>query len=93
VDDVQCGRCRRKRQSHARSPLYDVFNAAYLFNPEGQWSGVYHKRQLVIFGEYIPLVDVLPFVKWFTPITGGYTSGKRIKRFTFKGFKSPRSSV
>ena len=66
---------------------YDVFNAAYLFNPEGQWSGVYHKRQLVIFGEYIPLVDVLPFVKWFTPITGGYTSGGRINHFAFKGFK------
>ena len=66
---------------------YEIFNAAYLFNPEGQWTGVYHKRQLVIFGEYIPLVDVLPFVKWFTPITGGYTSGKRINHFTFKGFK------
>jgi apolipoprotein N-acyltransferase len=60
---------------------YEVFNAAYLFNPEGQWSGVYHKRQLVIFGEYIPLVDALPFVKWFTPITGGYTSGRRINHF------------
>ncbi len=61
---------------------YDVFNAAYLFNPEGQWSGVYHKRQLVIFGEYIPLVNALPFVKWFTPITGSYTAGKRLNHFT-----------
>jgi apolipoprotein N-acyltransferase len=60
---------------------YDIFNAAYVFNPQGEWSGVYHKRQLVIFGEYIPLVDVLPFIKWFTPITGGYTAGDRIKRF------------
>jgi len=63
---------------------YDVFNAAYLFHPQGAWSGVYHKRQLVIFGEYIPLVEVLPFVKWFTPITGGYTSGKRINHFTLE---------
>lgn len=60
---------------------YDIFNAAYVFNPQGEWSGVYHKRQLVIFGEYIPLVDVLPFVKWFTPITGGYTAGDRINHF------------
>ncbi len=64
-----------------RTTRSEVFNAAYLFNPEGQWTGVYHKRQLVIFGEYIPLVDMLPFVKWFTPITGGYTSGRRISHF------------
>ena len=31
---------------------------------------VYHKRKLVIFGEFVP-----PFLKWFTPITGGYEAG------------------
>ncbi len=60
---------------------YDIFNAAYLFNPAGQFAASYHKRQLVIFGEYVPLVDALPFIKWFTPITGSYTSGKRINQF------------
>ena len=60
---------------------YDVFNAAMLLDPEGRFAGSYHKRQLVIFGEYIPLVDYLPFVKWFTPITSGYTSGDRIGHF------------
>jgi apolipoprotein N-acyltransferase len=40
-------------------------------------AGLYHKRQLVIFGEYIPLVRWLPFIKWFTPITGGWTAGDR----------------
>jgi len=62
----------------------DVFNAALFFNPEGRWAGSYHKRQLVIFGEYIPLVRLLPFIKWFTPITGGYTSGERITRFALE---------
>lgn len=66
---------------------YDIFNAAFLFDPQGNFSGSYHKRQLVIFGEYIPLVDYLPFVKWFTPITSGYTSGRRINHFTFNGTK------
>ena len=33
------------------------------------------KRNLVVFGEYIPLVRWLPFVKWFTPIEGGFTPG------------------
>lgn len=64
---------------------YDVFNAALLLDPEGRFVGSYHKRQLVIFGEYIPLVTYLPFVKWFTPITGGYTAGRDIKRFHLDG--------
>lgn len=56
---------------------FDVFNAAWLFNPYGGSAGIYHKRKLVIFGEYIPLVNWLPFIKWFTPITGSFAAGHR----------------
>ena len=56
---------------------YDVFNSAFLFNPDGKFVSVYHKQKLVIFGEYIPLVRWLPFVKWFTPIQGGYEAGDK----------------
>jgi apolipoprotein N-acyltransferase len=56
---------------------YDDFNSAFLFDPDGKLAGIYHKRKLVIFGEYIPLVRWLPFVKWFTPITGGYAAGDK----------------
>jgi apolipoprotein N-acyltransferase len=59
----------------AGNDKYDSFNAAFLFDPDGNCAGIYHKRKLVIFGEYIPLVRWLPFVKWFTPITGGYEAG------------------
>jgi len=59
----------------------DVFNAAFLFNPEGGWGATYHKQKLVIFGEYIPLVRWLPFVKWFTPITGGFSAGNEPVQF------------
>jgi apolipoprotein N-acyltransferase len=59
----------------------DVFNSAFLFNPDGEFVKVYHKRKLVIFGEYIPLVRWLPFVKWFTPITGGYEAGNSPVQF------------
>jgi apolipoprotein N-acyltransferase len=59
----------------------DVFNAAFLFNPEGSWAATYHKQKLVIFGEYIPLVRWLPFVKWFTPITGGFAAGNEPVQF------------
>ena len=56
---------------------FDVFNAAFLFDPEGHFKNVYHKQKLVVFGEYIPLVRWLPFIKWFTPITGSFASGDR----------------
>jgi apolipoprotein N-acyltransferase len=45
--------------------------------PDGLCDGVYHKQKLVIFGEYIPLVRWLPFLKWFTPITDGWTAGDK----------------
>jgi apolipoprotein N-acyltransferase len=65
---------------------YDVFNSAFLFNPDGKFISVYHKQKLVIFGEYIPLVRWLPFVKWFTPITGGYEAGETPGSFEISGW-------
>ena len=63
---------------------YDSYNAAFHFRPDGSLGGIYHKRHLVMFGEYIPLVRALPFVKWFTPITGGFTAGDRATHFTLE---------
>ena len=60
---------------------YDAFNAAFLFNPDGRCTAIYHKQKLVIFGEYIPLVRWLPFIKWFTPITGSFAAGDRAVPF------------
>ena len=53
----------------------EYFNSSFLISPQGELAARYCKRNLVIFGEYIPLVRWLPFVKWFTPITGGFTAG------------------
>jgi apolipoprotein N-acyltransferase len=55
----------------------NYFNASFLISPDGKLANRYQKRNLVIFGEYIPLVRWLPFIKWFTPITGGFTSGEK----------------
>jgi apolipoprotein N-acyltransferase len=60
------------------------FNAAYLVGPDGRWLQVYHKCKLVIFGEYVPLAHWLPFVKYLTPITGGWTPGDKPVTFELK---------
>ncbi len=60
----------------------NYFNAALLVPPDGGRWQIYHKRQLVIFGEYVPLARWLPFLKWFTPITGGWTPGDSTGEFT-----------
>jgi len=60
---------------------YDVFNAAFALAPNGTLAATYHKQELVIFGEYIPLLDYLPFIRWFTPINAGYAKGKTRTQF------------
>jgi apolipoprotein N-acyltransferase len=53
----------------------DFFNSSFLVTPEGELRQRYIKRNLVIFGEYVPLAHWLPFLKMFTPIEGGFTPG------------------
>jgi len=62
------------------SPEY--FNSSFLINPAGDVAGVYHKRRLVIFGEYVPWW--LSFLKWVTPIDGAFTPGKEPVQFAMK---------
>jgi apolipoprotein N-acyltransferase len=53
----------------------DFYNSSFLISPQGKLVETYRKRNLVIFGEYVPLVRWLPFLKWFTPIDQGYSVG------------------
>lgn len=55
----------------------DYYNSSFLISPEGKLVDRYRKRGLVIFGEYIPLERWMPFLKWFTPIQGGFTPGDK----------------
>lgn len=65
-----------------RSPTEeDWFNSSFLISPRGEMVASYHKRRLVIFGEYIPLVHWLPFMKWLTPIGSGFAEGDRVVPF------------
>jgi apolipoprotein N-acyltransferase len=59
----------------------NYFNSAFLISPDGRLVADYKKQHLVIFGEYVPLTGALPFLKWLTPITGGFTPGTKAARF------------
>jgi apolipoprotein N-acyltransferase len=69
------------RPSSAGNKEADFFNSSFLISPDGELVANYKKQSLVIFGEYIPLVRWLPFVKWFTPIESGFTPGDKAVQF------------
>jgi apolipoprotein N-acyltransferase len=75
-----------------RPDEYEYYNASFLVNPEGEFVSRYKKRNLVIFGEYVPLQRALPFLQWFTPIQGGFTPGNRVGFFDLKD-RQVRTSV
>jgi apolipoprotein N-acyltransferase len=62
----------------------DYFNSSFLISPDGRLMERYVKRNLVIFGEYIPFLDWLPFIKYLTPIDGVFTPGKEVVPFALK---------
>ena len=69
-----------------RPDATNFFNSAFLIQPDGKCAGVYHKQNLVIFGEYVPLARWLPFLKYLTPIEGGWTPGDKPVVFAGNNF-------
>jgi len=66
----------------------NYFNAAFLVNPQGLLTAVYHKQKLVMFGEYIPFVRWLPFLEWFDSIGNGWTPGDKAVTFPITGLNA-----
>jgi apolipoprotein N-acyltransferase len=60
------------------------FNSSFLISPRGELVQSYRKRNLVMFGEYIPLQHALPFLGWFTPVDTGFTPGEGAVPFELK---------
>jgi apolipoprotein N-acyltransferase len=85
-DDKEPGGSSRKPED------VNFYNSSFLISPEGQLVDRYVKRNLVIFGEYLPLQQWLPFLKWFTPIEGGFTPGPGPVPFELKNL-NVRTSV
>ena len=53
----------------------DSYNAAFLIRPDGSTGGVYRKMHLVPFGEYVPLQQLLFFVKPIVEAVSNFTPG------------------
>jgi apolipoprotein N-acyltransferase len=51
------------------------FNSAVFVNSQGEALSRYDKMHPVMFGEYIPFAEYLPFLYRITPLTGGLTAG------------------
>jgi apolipoprotein N-acyltransferase len=52
------------------------YNTAFLFEEDGSLGQRYDKQHLVMFGEYVPLRHVLPFIKALTPIGESFDAGR-----------------
>jgi apolipoprotein N-acyltransferase len=59
------------------------YNSAVLIQADGQQAGRYDKMHRVPFGEYVPLVDWLPWIKRFAPYDHDYSvaAGTSFTRF------------
>lgn len=56
-------------------PTIAAFNSAVLVDRDGKIIGTYDKMHRVMFGEYIPFADWIPYLYTVTPLTGGIVAG------------------
>ncbi|MCA9057316.1 MAG: apolipoprotein N-acyltransferase [Planctomycetaceae bacterium] len=67
----------------------ESFNSAVFVRPDTGIAGRYDKIHRVLFGEYIPLKDIFPFLQNLTPYGAGFglTAGDGFRMFEYNGFR------
>jgi apolipoprotein N-acyltransferase len=63
------------------------FNSSLLLSPSGDVQGSYYKMHRVMFGEYIPIVDLWPSLYRWTPMPDGLTAGQQPATFEVAGYR------
>lgn len=66
-----------------------VFNSAAFVRPDLGYVGRYDKNHRVVFGEYIPLKDLLPWLSELTPFGAGFgiDAGSEVRLFEYGGWR------
>lgn len=72
---------------HLSGGEWTRYNAAVMLASDGAVLGRYDKRHLVMFGEYVPLGNVFPWLYKATPMEGGLTSGEAPRTFEVAGVR------
>ncbi|MFA5624198.1 MAG: apolipoprotein N-acyltransferase [Bradymonadales bacterium] len=62
-----------------------VYNTATFLDADGRVLGKYHKVYLLLFGEYIPLVDKIPWIYDILPEAGNLSPGQTTDIIEFNG--------
>ncbi len=71
--------------SYTRDPQNETaYNSALLFDDRGEVSVAYYKNHLVMFGEYFPVLQSIPFVKEFVKGFSTWNAGSESKRLKLK---------
>ncbi len=65
----------RDAETNTSKTLY--YNSSFLFDTTGKIVDRYRKQHLVVFGEYVPLDKVFPFLQNLVPIGVSCSSGKK----------------
>lgn len=64
------------------------YNSSFLVETNGMIVKGYDKQHLVMFGEYVPLRDSLPFIRAMTPIQESFSPGTNSTLFRVAGSES-----
>jgi apolipoprotein N-acyltransferase len=64
-----------------------IYNSAYLFTPDGEIAEIYRKMDLVMFGEWVPYRDTLPFVDRYPIREWDFSPGKERTTMQVDGLK------
>ena len=77
-------RVLREREGESAEDLkYLKFNTAFGVDSSGRVHGVYHKRVLMPFGEYLPGAETFPSIKKLSPHTGDFNFGDKVQPIEF----------
>jgi apolipoprotein N-acyltransferase len=61
-----------------------VYNSAVLFDAAGELRGRFDKNILIVFGEYVPFFDQLPFITRWVPEVSNLARGTDVAVFPFE---------